>query len=158
MKKSPLPDAEHSTHAAVAEILLHDLTRYSITPSRNELESRRTVWSGAPRSGQLRPLCYEHHFRMQFSRFIATPDGPKRVHGYICPEPGCLVGYNRREGYFMMVPTRAYTERDIIPSVSCPRDGQLMYLAQTNPDNRSFRLWKCPLCKMIRTNREILTS
>jgi len=159
MKKISLRDAEEdscTTH--VADVPLPEANRDSTTRSRTELEYGRDASSGVHKNGQLRPLCYEHHIRMQFSRFVTTPDGPKRVQGYLCPEPGCTVGYKRVEGYFMMIPTRAYTERDIIPCVSCPRDGQLMYLAQTNPYNRSFRLWKCPLCKMSRTNREVLPT
>jgi hypothetical protein len=93
---------------------------------------------------------------MEFNRLVATPGERKKVEGYLCPEPGCSVGYNRREGYFMMIPQKEYTERDMIPYVSCRRDGGLMYLAETKPDNRSFRLWRCPRCKMTRTNREVL--
>jgi hypothetical protein len=155
MKKSSPRDAEDSCCAALA---LQEVNRDPIIHSRKQAEYRREAWGGVHKNGQLRPLCYEHHISMGFKRFVAAPDGPRRMHGYVCPAPGCSVGYNRREGYFMMVPRRAHTERDIIPCVRCPHDGQLMYLAQTNPDNRSFRLWKCPLCGMSRTNREVLKA
>ena len=124
--------------------------------SIKEAEHTRGGWSTVPKSGDLRPLCYEHHIRMEFNRFVATPGEEKRIGCYLCPEPGCSVRFNLREGYFMMIRHKEYTERDIIPCVSCPRDGGLMYLAQTKQANRSFRLWRCPRCRMTRTNREVL--
>jgi len=44
------------------------------------------------------------------------------------------------------------------PRVACPRDGQPMYLAETNPEKKAFRLWRCPQCHSSRTNEEDLVN
>jgi len=38
------------------------------------------------------------------------------------------------------------------------RDGQPIYLAETNPGKKAFRLWRCPQCDSTRTNEENLLN
>jgi hypothetical protein len=156
MKNYPLREADYSSCVELADVALRNVTRHPDTRSK-EMEQRRVAWSHAYKDGELRPLCYEHHTRMTFGGIAATSGELKRVLGYFCAEPGCSVGYDRRNGYFMMTQRREYPDQVIIPCVSCPRDGRLMYLAQIKADMRSFRLWRCPLCETSRTNREALT-
>jgi transposase-like protein len=73
---------------------------------------------------------------------------------YACREPGCLVGYNSRRGYFLDTTDIENIEQEIAPQVCCPRDGHFMYLVEVMPERRSFRLWKCPECNGSRTNDE----
>jgi hypothetical protein len=74
---------------------------------------------------------------------------------YACREPGCFVCYDSSQGYSISKPGAKTTEPDIIPRVSCPSDGHLMYLAEVRPERKSFRLWKCPECNATRTNGEL---
>jgi hypothetical protein len=74
---------------------------------------------------------------------------------YACREPGCFVRYDSSQGYFIGKQGAETPEPDIIPHVSCPSDGHLMYLAEVRPERKSFRLWKCPECSAIRTNGEL---
>jgi len=157
MKRYPLREAEYLSYVDLADVALQNVNRETLARSRKEVDHNREAWSRVHKDRDLHPLCYEHHMRMQSSQIDATSDELKRVLGYFCPEPGCSVGYTCRDGYFVVIPGREYTEEEIIPCVSCPCDGGLMYLAQISLDTRSFRLWKCPLCKMSRTNREVLT-
>jgi|SRR4029077_4954898 hypothetical protein len=147
-------DGDDLYYVYLANVALQGVNGHRAVSSTHEEESGHGVWDSVHK-GDLRPLCYEHHIRMEFSQILPTFGGLKQLAGYFCPATGCSVGYNRRDGYFMMIPRREYTDRDIIPCVSCPGDGRLMYLAQIKPDKRSFRLWRCPHCKMSRTNREI---
>jgi ribosomal protein L37AE/L43A len=73
---------------------------------------------------------------------------------YACREPGCLGRYNTSAGYFIDSKGAKTIEHEMTPHVSCPDDGQLMYLAEVMPQRRSFRLWKCPECNRSRTNEE----
>jgi hypothetical protein len=73
---------------------------------------------------------------------------------YACQEPGCYVCYDSSQGYFISKQDADTTDLDIRPRVNCPHDGHPMYLAEVRPEKKSFRLWKCPECKTIRTNEE----
>jgi hypothetical protein len=73
---------------------------------------------------------------------------------YACREPGCLVRYNTSGGYFIDTIDAKTIEQEMTPRLSCPNDGQPMYLAEVMPERRSFRLWKCPECCGSRTNEE----
>ena len=73
---------------------------------------------------------------------------------YACQEPGCLVRYDSSHGYFIDTRDPETIEQETTPRVSCPNDGQLMYLAEVIPQRSDFRLWKCPECNGSRTNEE----
>jgi hypothetical protein len=65
---------------------------------------------------------------------------------YVCQEGGCLVRYQASGGYSLDTDNRNIIEQEIKPRVRCSRDGLFMYLAEVRPEQRSFRLWKCPEC------------
>jgi hypothetical protein len=73
---------------------------------------------------------------------------------YACREPGCLAQYDSSGGYFLDTNDAKTIELEIIPRVSCPNDGHLMYLAEVMPELGSFRLWRCPECNGSHTNEE----
>lgn len=105
---------------------------------------------GTSTAKDLRVLCYQHHNEM-LPRLLSEPaEGVL----YACREPGCLVRYDSSRGYFIDAGDAETTEQETVPQVSCPNDGQLMYLAEVIPQRRSFRLWKCPECNESRTNEE----
>jgi len=101
----------------------------------------------APSSANLQPLCYEHHVLMRPVRILIKGEMyPAPTLAYTCPEPSCLIHYSSPSGYFMTP----------MPDVTCPRDSLPMYLAEVKPQNRSFRLWRCPQCDATHTNEESL--
>ena len=73
---------------------------------------------------------------------------------YACREPSCLIRYDTSAGYIIATDDAKTIEEERMPRVSCPKDAQLMYLAEVTPEKRSFRLWKCPQCDGSRTNQE----
>ena len=98
---------------------------------------------------------YEHHIEMKLTRvLLKLRSRPAETLVYACPEPGCLVHYQNVRGYFILLPETTI-ERDMVPGVRCPKDGQLMYLAEVSPERKGFRLWKCPRCNSSRSNQEI---
>lgn len=148
-------DWESHRMLQLADVALRHVKENRANVRTHTVQQRRRVWPGVHKNGNLRPLCYDHHIEMEFSHIPRNAGRLTHMPCYLCPEPGCSVAYGRREGYFMIIPRREYTERDIMPCVSCPRDGQLMFLAQIKPERRSFRLWRCPRCKTSRTNEEV---
>jgi hypothetical protein len=73
----------------------------------------------------LRVLCYEHHTEMLLdcrSRYVET-------FLYACQEPGCLIRYYSSQGYFIEPKDGHRSDPEIKPSVHCPKDGRVMYLA-----------------------------
>ena len=78
------------------------------------------------RTGQFHVPCHEHHVEMRLTDIVPQTIAPK--HGDLALE--------------------------MTPRVTCPRDGQPMYLAELNPEKRSFRPWRCPQCDSSRTNEE----
>jgi len=76
---------------------------------------------------------------------------------YACPKPDCSVRYSPSNGYFL-APEHGQVESYLTPRVTCPCDGQRMYLAEINREKRAFRLWRCPQCDASRTNEEGLVS
>jgi len=101
-------------------------------------------------SKQLHALCYEHHVKMGMTWVVKQTE-------YACPEPDCGVRYTPSNGYFV-APGHGQVESYLTPRVTCPRDGQPMYLAEINQEKRAFRLWRCPQCESSRTNEEGLVS
>jgi hypothetical protein len=110
------------------------------------------------RGKQLHPLCHEHHMEMSRTDvLIKTKGPPTQTSAYACPVPDCAVHYTVSNGYFI-AGNNGQVERDMTPHVICPRDGRRMYLAETNPAKRTFRLWRCPQCDSTRTNEEDLVN
>lgn len=104
--------------------------------------------------GIIHPLCHEHHVPMRQARVLLNAGSqPKRIYAYACPEPCCLIHYSVSQGYFT-AQAGIGIRREMMPSVSCPNDGLLMYLAEIGFERRSFRLWKCEKCEewVIRFN------
>jgi hypothetical protein len=100
-------------------------------------------------STKLQPLCYEHHVSMNPVKILIKGDRHLTpALAYACPEPGCLIHYNSPAGYFIAP----------MPDVTCPHHRVLMYLAEVKPQNRSFRLWRCPQCDATHTNDENLAG
>jgi hypothetical protein len=107
---------------------------------------------------QFHALCHEHHAPMRMIEILTKTEGPPtRTLAYACPQPDCGVHYAPQNGYFVL-PKNGEAKLGMTPRVRCPRDGQPMYLAQTNPQKKAFRLWRCPQCHSNRTNEEDLVN
>jgi hypothetical protein len=109
----------------------------------------------AQRSKEVRPFCYEHHVEMRLTQ--SHPDGKDattQAPAYVCTELDCSVHYSVFRGYFVPGQKGTANERAVVPNVRCLHDGTPMYLAELDPDKRSFRLWICPHCDARRTNEE----
>jgi hypothetical protein len=101
-------------------------------------------------------LCYEHHIEMSLSQILLKIGRKSRqTAAYVCEESGCTVRYNSLRGYFVTTRDGSQIEREIMPRVSCPQDGHLMYLAEVRPKQTNYRLWRCPECNMRRTNEDL---
>jgi hypothetical protein len=97
------------------------------------------------RSNKIRPLCYEHDSEMILRELSSSEDG----NTYCCQEPDCLVTYTRSDGYFLNTQDRLLIkEGPIPPHQYCLKDQYPMYLLEVQPDQPSFRLWRCPKCSM----------
>jgi hypothetical protein len=105
---------------------------------------------GTSTAKNLRVLCYQHHNEMLPRLLSESAEGVL----YACREPGCLVRYDTSHGYFIDTKDAETIKQETTPRVSCPNDGQLMYLAEVIPQRSDFRLWKCPECNGSRTNEE----
>ncbi len=99
---------------------------------------------------ELRPLCHEHHVIMRRTEIAPSP-------AYACPVTDCPVRYDASHGYYIAKES-VLMERDMTPRHTCSHHGQPMYLAETNLEERSFRLWRCPRCDATRTNGERLVG
>lgn len=112
-------------------------------------------------ANSLQPLCYEHHTEMRFVH-IASGNGngtePVQELKYACQQSDCPVCFTATEGYFVAPREAGQLEKEILPRVRCPHDGAPMYLGEVRPQERSFRLWKCPLCPTIATNNHALAT
>lgn len=113
-------------------------------PGHNKMTGRL----GTSTKTELRVLCYQHHTEM-LAKFRSEPLDELL---YACREPGCLICYGSSDGYFIDTEDTRIIEQEITPRVSCPYDGQFMYLVEVLPERSSFRLWKCPGCDASRTN------
>lgn len=70
---------------------------------------------------------------------------------YACDEPDCLVHYRRSDGYFLNTQDQLLIKgAPIPPHQYCSKDRYPMYLLEVQPDQPSFRLWRCPKCNMSR--------
>jgi hypothetical protein len=115
--------------------------------------------SAAQPSKELHALCHEHHAEMRLNQILLKSEGQEtQTQAYACPWPDCLVHYNITRGYFMLSQDGNMSEPDMVPRVTCPRDGMPMYLAEINLEKRGFRLWRCPQCDAKRTNEQSLIA
>jgi hypothetical protein len=104
----------------------------------------------------LNVLCFEHHSEMIPSLvLLKTGEKSERLPAYVCQEPSCLVRYSIERGYFVAALDGSQVEGELTPRVSCPEDGRPMYLAQVRPEQRNYRLWRCPYCGKGLTNEEL---
>jgi hypothetical protein len=107
----------------------------------------------------LRALCHEHHVEMRLNQSLLDSEKDStQTLAYACTESDCLVRYNIFRGYFMLSRNGSGNHMDTVPEVRCPRDGAPMYLAETNPEKKAFRLWRCPQCHSSRTNEQDLVN
>lgn len=97
------------------------------------------------RSNRIHPLCYEHHSEMALRELSSSEDGMT----YACQEPDCFVTYTRSDGYFLNTQDQLLIKEGPIPPLQyCLKDDCPMYLLEVQPDQPSFRLWRCPKCNM----------
>jgi hypothetical protein len=102
---------------------------------------------GAAPASRIHPLCYEHHCEMKPHESSSSEDGMD----YSCDEPECLVHYSRSDGYFLNTQDQVLIKKAPIPPHQyCSKDRYPMYLLEVQPDQPSFRLWRCPKCSMSR--------
>ena len=90
---------------------------------------------------------------MSFGQVVLQTSGEwTQILAYTCPEPDCLVHYHASRGYFIADQNENGNKLEMTPDVRCPHGGASMYLAEVLPERKSFRLWKCPECKMNHSN------
>jgi hypothetical protein len=113
------------------------------------------------RKQEVQVFCHEHHVKMEPTE-VRVSEGREtpQIAAYSCTEPDCRVHYNASRGYF--VPNYSGTAKDLdmlmLPKVRCSKDGTPMYLAETDPAKRGFRLWICPQCDARHTNEDDLVA
>lgn len=119
---------------------------------------RGSMLSNQP-ANSLRPLCFEHHTEMSLVQMVSGNGGtPPQELEYACKSPDCLVRYTGVDGYFIAPRDGSGLENEILPLVHCPHDKALMHLAQVRTEARSFRFWRCPLCKAVSRNGQVLAA
>jgi hypothetical protein len=120
---------------------------------KTPLKCFRTRRRPPQKNGALQPLCHEHHLQMRLTQVpLYTGSGAAQTLAYACPEPDCLVHYSSSHGYFTVTHNGNEFDQDMMPEVWCSQDALPMYLAVVLPEDRSFRLWKCPSCNSKRRN------
>lgn len=77
---------------------------------------------------------------------------------YACQQSDCPVRFTRTAGYFVAPHETGRVEDEILPRVPCPHDEAPMYLGEVRPQERNFRLWRCPLCSATSTNNHALAA
>jgi hypothetical protein len=86
---------------------------------------------------------------------LQTAGKSEQVPAYVCEETGCSVRYSSSLGYLTIATDGSQLGGELTPKVSCPTDSRPMYLAEVRPEQRSYRLWKCPECGRTLTNQEL---
>src|SRR5438132_14225493 len=75
---------------------------------------------------QLHVLCHEHHVEMSVTESFPTMEGlTAQTSAYGCPVADCPVYYTVSNGYFISA-NQEHAELDMMPRITCPRDGQPM--------------------------------
>ena len=77
---------------------------------------------------------------------------------YACQQSDCPVRFTSTAGYFVAPHETGRVEDEILPRVPCPHDEAPMYLGEVRPQERNFRLWRCPLCSATSTNNHALAA
>lgn len=107
----------------------------------------------------LQPLCFEHHGEMGLvSAVSGNGTRPAQEPEYACQESDCSVRYTSAAGYFIAPRQAGPADEEILPRVRCAHDGAPMYLGEVSPQERSFRLWKCPVCTVTSTTGQALVA
>jgi hypothetical protein len=102
---------------------------------------------GMHQEKNLKVLCFEHHTEMRRSQALLKIDAKvEELPAYVCEEPDCFVRYSADHGYFVANLEGDRIEGELTPHVVCPEDGRFLYLAEVRPEQKSYRLWKCPQC------------
>lgn len=83
---------------------------------------------------------------------------PAQEPKYACQESDCPVCFTSKAGYFVAPHETGQAEKEILPRVRCPHDAAPMYLGEVRPQERSFRLWRCPLCSATATSNHALAT
>ena len=109
-------------------------------------------------ANSLQLLCYEHHTAMSVVQMVLGNGSAPQEIQYACQGSDCSARYTREHGYFIAPRNGSGPEKEILPQVRCPHDGALMYLAEVRPQERSLRLWRCPLCSAARANTEVTAA
>ena len=105
------------------------------------------------RAVRIHPLCYEHHCEMKLYESSSSEDGMD----YACDEPDCLVHYSSSDGYFLNTQDQLLIKKcPIPPHQYCSTDRYPMYLLEVQPNQPSFRLWRCPKCNMSRSGGTLI--
>lgn len=105
------------------------------------------------------PLCYEHHTEMRPVPVVSGNGAhPAPEPQYACQQSDCPVRFTTKDGYLLAPPEIGQVEEEILPRIKCPHDQTPMYLAEVRPQEKSFRLWRCPLCSATSTNNHALAT
>ena len=110
-------------------------------------------------ANSLQPLCYEHHTGMKLVRGVSGNGAdPTQEPIYACQESDCRVRFTTTEGYFAAPLEAGQVEEGVLPRVRCSHDGTPIYLEEIRPQESSFRLWRCPLCKAASTSGQVFVA
>ena len=96
----------------------------------------------------IQPLCFEHHAEMRREQLASHREEVV----YSCQEPECHIHYCGSEGYFFNPTGEDLIDQYGIPRLHCAHDGSPLFLLEVQPENHSFRLWRCPKCNMSRVS------
>ncbi len=96
----------------------------------------------------IQPLCFEHHVEMSREELASR----REMVVYGCQEPECHIHYSGSEGYFFNPTGEDSIDQYAIPRLHCVHDGSPLFLLEVQPENHSFRLWRCPKCNMSRVS------
>lgn len=119
----------------------------AVFPAQLASEKER-MGTGTPKD--LHVLCYQHHSEM----LPKLRSGALEPSFYACREADCLVRYDTSAGYFLDTEDPRIVEQELKPRTRCSKDGHFMYLAEVRPEQRSFRLWRCPECNASHSPQE----
>jgi hypothetical protein len=132
------------------------LTLENCNPKSVPLHGKRAERLGSNMRKDLHVLCYEHHAEMLLE--YRNDPAETSLYAYACRESACFIRYSSLQGYFIESQDADKSDLEIKPAVHCPKDWCPMYLAEVQPGNKSFRLWKCPECNTTHTNGEFSSA
>src|SRR5947208_15329041 len=95
---------------------------------------------------------------MSVTESFPTMEGlTAQTSAYGCPVADCSVYYTVSNGYFISA-NQEHADLDLMPRITCPRDGQPMYPAVSNREKKDVRLLRCPESNPNRTNEDIVVN